>query len=316
MRPAASALDSLRARIAEIEGRPAFGGRQGIQSAIPEPRQGAVEASRRAPAQGAESDSSSSAAEAANGNALMPDPGPLPHLPGGLVHEIFTDQLRHGGLALGFALGLGTRQLDPARPALVHVQLFGEGQELGLPYAPGLARFGIGAQQLVMARVRTMAEWLWAVEEAIACRAVAGVLAEVAGAPKALDFTASRRLSLRAEAAGTSLYLIRYGTGREASASRLRWHVEPVLSGEVRWDRSAPGRPRFRIDIEKQRLGSGLDIGAEPKSLLLDWRENHGFTPLDPARRFAGRTVPGPGHLAPPPRAHAPPLGDGFSQAS
>lgn len=297
MRPAATALDALRARIAEIENRPAFGGREAIPAQV----------SRGGKAVESGSESSDAAEASAN---------PLPDLPGGLVHEIFTDQLRHGGLALGFALGLGGQQLKSQRPALVHVQLMGEGQELGLPYAPGLVRFGVGARQLVLVRAQNMAEWLWAVEEAIACRAVAGVLAEVSGVPKALDFTASRRLSLRAEASGTSVYLIRYGTGREASAARLRWHVEPVLSGEVRWDRSAPGSPRFSIHIEKQRLGAGIGTGAEPRHVLLDWRENHGFTPLESARRLAGRAVPGPGRAAPPSRPHPAALGDRFSQAS
>lgn len=295
MRPASSALDALRARIAEIEHRPAFGGRGAIAAAGAEARNAARLGSE------------SSEGRAAN---------PLPELPGGLVHEIFTDQLRHGGLALGFALGLGGQQLMPQRPALVHVQLVGDGQELGLPYAPGLRRFGVEPRQMVLVRAHSMAEWLWAVEEAIACRAVAGVLAEVSGAPKALDFTASRRLSLRAEASGTSVYLIRYGTGRESSAARLRWHVEPVLSGEVHWDRSAPGLPRFSIHIEKQRLGAGIGAGAEPRQLLLDWRENHGFAPLDSARRLGGRAVPGPGHAASSPRPHAAALGDRLSQAS
>ncbi len=297
MRPASAALDALRARIAEIEHRPAFGGR----TAIPALGSGGG----KSPQSGAEP-----------GEGDEGPVNPLPQLPGGLVHEIFTDQLRHGGLALGFALGLGGQQLTSERPALVHVQLLAEGQELGLPYAPGLIRFGVGPRQMVLVRARSMAEWLWAIEEAIACRAVAGVMAEVSGAPRALDFTASRRLSLRAEASGTSVYLIRYGAGREASAARLRWHVEPVLSGDVRWDRSAPGLPRFRIDIEKQRLGTNADATAEPRQLLLDWRENHGFTPLEPARRLAGRTVPGPSRPAPPSRTHTAALGDRFYQAS
>ena len=167
---------------------------------------------------------------------------PLPA--GGLLQEIFTDERRHAGAVLGFALGQARSLLTTARPAVIYLQLAKEGQEMGLPYGPGMISFGFNPDALVLVRAANMIELLWAAEEAIACRAVAAVIAEIAGHQKLLDFTASRRLGLRSAEAGSSMLLLRYGTGREASAAHLRWRITPVLSAAKRFDALAPGAPR------------------------------------------------------------------------
>lgn len=229
--------------------------------------------------------------------------------PAGTLHEVFADEHRQAGVALGFTLGLARGVLAKGRQALIYLQLNAEAQEVGLPYAPGLAMFGLGPDSIVMSRVEGMAELLWALEEALACRAVAAVLVDVAGKPKALDFTASRRIALRAAAADTSAFLIRYGMEREASAAQLRWRVRPSLSAGQIYDPAAPGAPRFLIDIEKRRLSGRA---ADSKStMVLDWTEN-GFvaarTGQQPSAPFRRRPS------APRPQPAA--LGDGLSQAS
>ena len=181
-------LSVLRARIAAIEKRPLL-----------------AEAERSVPA----------------GRREDEDWQALLSLPAGLLHEVYADEPRNGGAALGFALGLGKGLLTPERPALLYLHLVHEGQELGLPYGAGLMSFGMDPGSLILGRMQTLSELLWAVEEAIACRAVAGVVADVAGAPKGLDFTASRRLSLRAAGGGASVFMLRYGRAREAPAARL-----------------------------------------------------------------------------------------------
>lgn len=238
------------------------------------------------------------------------DPLALLAAPGGLLHEVFADEQRHSGAALGFSFGLARQLLTSGRQAILYLQLAGETQELGLPYGVGLQQFGIDPAALVIGRVENMTELLWAMEEAIACRAVAAVIADLASHPKALDFTVSRRLSLRAAAAGTSAFLVRYGRNREASAAKLRWRISPSVSREVPFDPRAPGPPRFLIEIEKGRLGDTTQ-GAEGKSMLVDWTEN-GFVSVEPERRIgtpAQRT-------SAPSRPVAATLGDRLSQAS
>jgi len=205
---------------------------------------------------------------------------------GGLLQEVFTDERRHAGAALGFALAQARSLLNRQRPAVIYLQLLKDSQEVGLPYGPGLLSFGFDPGALVLVRAASMAELLWAVEEAVACRAVAAVVADIAGHQKILDFTASRRLSLRAASAGSSIFLLRYGTWREASAAHLRWRLTPMLSVRKRFDPLAPGAPRWRAQLEKGAL-------FKQTEWLLGWSKN-GFTTLDAGRRHANSVAAAP----------------------
>ncbi len=273
-------LDALRAQIAALEKRPVLA-------------DAAVSASRHATGE----------------NELLGLLNPPP----GLLHEVFADEHRQSGAALGFTLGLARSLIGRQRQALIYLQLGAEAQEVGLPYGIGLARFGLTPDTLVLGRIGTVPELLWALEEALACRAVAGVIVDLASHPKELDFTVSRRISLRAAAAGTSAFLIRYGTGREASAARLRWHVKPVVSAGQPFDAGAPGQPRFTIAIEKLRLGQARQ--AEQHALTLDWTEN-GFVSVDPREPRRLRPLAPLHRPAPPSRPQPAALGDRLSEAS
>ena len=121
-----------------------------------------------------------------------------------------------------------------------------------------------------------------------------------------LDFTATRRLSLRSSAGGSSVFLIRYGQEREATAARFRWRIEPVASGQVPFDPRAPGRPRLVVDLEKGRLGSRND----PLNWTVDVTEN-GFVLAEPSKRAEAL----PRAAAPIPGAPPAALGYRLSQA-
>lgn len=194
--------------------------------------------------------------------------GRFPQLAGGLLQEVFTDDLQNSGASLGFALSQARSLLMGKRMAIIYLQLANEGQKLGLPYGPGLLSFGVDPAALVLVRPVNMVELLWAAEEALACRAVAAVVADIAGHQKLLDFKASRRLSLRAAAAGSSLFILRYGPQREASAAHLRWHLAPFRSARKPYDDKAPGAARWNLDLEK-----GLMLGRQTQ-FLLEWTSN------------------------------------------
>jgi protein ImuA len=227
-------------------------------------------------------------------------------MPGGMVHEIFADQIRDNGAALGFALGQALGLLSVERPALLVLQLTRDGLDIGVPYGAGLKSFGIEPDNVVIGRMEDPADLLWAMEEAIVCRAVAAVIADIATPMKALDFTASRRLNLRSVAAGSSTFIVRYGRGREASAAHFRWRVLPASSAPSPFDARAPSGARWHVQLEKGRLGSRRDA----VKWILDWTGN-GFATVEPqgdATRPAGDTaLPG---------AHPAALGDRLSQAS
>jgi protein ImuA len=229
----------------------------------------------------------------------------FPVLAGGLLQEMFTDERRNAGALLGFALAQAKGLLTSRRRAVICLQLADEAQKLGLPYGPGLLSFGFDPDALVLVRAGGMGELLWAAEEAIACRAVAAVVADIGSHSKLLDFTASRRLSLRAAATGGSIFLLRYGLGREASAAHLRWRLMPAHSARSRYDARAPGPLRWRAELEKGALI------RNQTEFMLGWTEN-GFATLPAQRRHADRLAGG----AALPRAVPAVLADGLSQTA
>lgn len=189
-------------------------------------------------------------------------------LPGGLLHEVWADTHNHAGSLLGFTLGQAQDLLSLARPALIWLALAEDGQEAGLPYAAGLQRFGLTPEQMIIGRMKSMTDLLWAAEEALACPAVAAVMVEAGHGHKILDFTATRRLSLRAQMSGASLFLMRTGMGRETTAAAFRWHVAPAPGAAAAFDERAPQAPRFAVRLEKGQ-GNRRDVTWQ-----LDWTEN------------------------------------------
>ncbi|WP_338721390.1 hypothetical protein [Devosia sp. XK-2] len=240
-------------------------------------------------------------AEARTQSVAAPEAG-FPRFSGGLVQEVFTDAVRNGGASLGFALGQAGTLLTEKRVAVLYLQLERDAQFFGLPYGPGLLSFGFDPSRLMIVRAKEMKELLWVAEEALACRAVAGIVADIGGVPEALDFTASRRLSLRAAENGASLFLLRYGTRREASAAHLRWCLTPQRSGRKPFDERAPGAARWSVTLEK-----GLSLIQQTR-FLLEWTAN-GFAtlPAEPGRESRHGTAL--------PLALSSRLADGLSQA-
>jgi len=231
-------------------------------------------------------------------------PGDFPALGGGLLQEIFTDERRNAGAALGFALAQARGLIGAARPGVIFLQLAAESQKLGLPYGPGLVSFGFDPAALILVRVEDVKELLWAAEQALGCRAVAAVVADIGAPAKLLDFTASRRLSLRAAESGTSVFLLRYGTGREASAAHLRWRLAPAPSARKPYDDKAPGPVRWRAELERGVL---IKQSAE---WLLGWSKD-GLAAVSPERGGAQRVAD-----AAVPRAVPAQLGDGLPQTA
>jgi len=223
--------------------------------------------------------------------AEAPDvPSGLLATPRGSLHEVFADSLVNSGAAIGFALAHARRFIEPGRPGLLILQLKADAQEIGLPYGLGLKSFGLDTEAIVLIRTDTIVELLWAMEEAIACRAVGAVVADIATPHKALDFTASRRLALRSVAAGAAVFVVRYARDREASAARFRWRVVPELSGAMPYDNRAPGPPRWRITLEKGSLGKRRKATAEGEVFLVDWAGNEFVLADQNSRDLAGAT--------------------------
>lgn len=124
------------------------------------------------------------------------------------------------------------------------------------PYGPGLAAFGLGPANLLVASLspRAMAE---AVEEALASGALAVVVAEGLR-PDAL---AARRLALAAERGRTPALLLPPEVAEAAFPATSRWTVAACPGAP---EEGVPGRPRWRLALERCR-------GALPRAWIVEW---------------------------------------------
>lgn len=204
------------------------------------------------------------------GTGIDQDPGVLPlgiggidaTLGGGLargaLHEISAAGEAHLAAATGFTLGLASS----AR----HLLWIAEDMALaesGVPYGPGLDLFKLKPERLVTAAVAHRRDLLWAMEEALHCRALGAVIGELRHG--AIDAIAVRRLSLAATASGTLALLLRAQPADEASTAATRWIVGAAPSDE---DKTfGPGAPRFAAHLIRNRRGP---LG----SWILEWRDN------------------------------------------
>ncbi len=219
--------------------------------------------------------------------------GGVPQVGAGTLSEVFATGTRDAGAGFGFCLLQARGLLTPERRAVLFLQMHNEAQETGLPYGPGLLRFGFDPEMLAVVRTDTAAELLWAMEEAAGCNGVAAVIGDFARDYKPLDFTASRRLGLRAETSGTALFVLRYGVAREASAATFRWHVAAMPSAAEGFDARAPGAARYKVTLEKggRRPGTG-GAGRRDASgrdfWLLRWTENGLVADIADKRHGAG----------------------------
>eukprot|EP01042_Synura_sphagnicola_P035148 gene35148-45041_t len=111
--------------------------------------------------------------------------------------ELFAPDDEASGAAMALALALDAAD-DPAdhRPWL-WVQDKAAIRHSGRPYRPGLP--AALRHRLIHVAADRVEDALFALEEGVRCRDLAFVVGEVAGNPAALDFTASRRLSLAAQ---------------------------------------------------------------------------------------------------------------------
>lgn len=169
--------------------------------------------------------------------------------------EIFASTAEAGGAGAAVTLALddlraqGLPADDPR--GVLWVQDRASLRLAGRPYRPGLPE-ELRARVIHVA-ARSPEDVLFALEEGLRCRDLACVIGELAGNPKALGLTASRRLSLAAERHGVPLFLVRHDARRDLSSARMRWEVRSAPSPQPRWNPAAPGAPAWRAELFRAR---------------------------------------------------------------
>ncbi|MGB7268843.1 MAG: hypothetical protein WBC90_04900 [Albidovulum sp.] len=122
------------------------------------------------------------------------------------------------------------------------------GQESGNPYLPGLR-----GRSVIRVDVSRPADALWAMEEGLRCKALSAVIGEISGDPPVLNFTATKRLALRAEASKMPCWLIRRAASPDLSAARDRWRIASLPSAPHPHDPSAPGAAQWQAELFRSR---------------------------------------------------------------
>lgn len=178
-----------------------------------------------------------------------------PGCAGALHSEVFASA--SGGEGAGLALALARdamRVADLSGPddrMIMWVQDRRAARLSGKPYRHGLPKEW--RDRVIYVEAETCEDALFALEEGLRCRELAFVLGEISGNPRALNFTASRRLSLASERYGVPLWLVRLDARPDLSSARMRWSAKPQPSSAAPWDRHAPGTPVWQAELFRAR---------------------------------------------------------------
>jgi protein ImuA len=178
----------------------------------------------------------------------------------GALHEIAPPREPDITAATGFALALAA-QLKEERTSGLSRQ--GRGAaivwiaedisllENGAPHGTALDLFDLAPERLIHVTAAKPRDVLWAMEEALHCRAVAAVIGEIRGSERGVDLVATRRLSLATAAHGGVALLLRTAPARQASSAATRWIVGAARSVALH----GPGPPTFDVRLTRNRRG-------------------------------------------------------------
>ena len=112
---------------------------------------------------------------------------------------------------------------------------------------------GLPFPDLIHVEARDARSALWAMEEGIRCSGLALVIGEIWGDPRALDFTATRRLAVAAEKSGVVCWLVRLGGTANLSGARMRWRIASMPSLANPLDPRAPGASAWDAELFRAR---------------------------------------------------------------
>jgi protein ImuA len=195
-------------------------------------------------------------------------PGPDEVLSGGLatgaLHEVFAAQFGDATAAAGFVVTLASRT-DQHRKILWVRHEFAR-QEAGNVHAPGLVELGIDPNRFILVGVHDPLLALRAANEGARCSALAAVIIEIWSETRALDLTATRRLSLAASLSGAAVFLLRTRAAVRPSTAVTRWSVQSVASSPLPGE--VPGNPIFELTLLRHRGG------IPPRTWRVEWNRD------------------------------------------
>lgn len=203
-------------------------------------------------------------------DAVLPKTGLSP----GTLHEIIPAEYPDFSATVGFLLCLlHTWHKDTKAPILwCHTDGYTDVPNSLYPH--GLQNLGIEPARLLHVAAKNEKDMLWALEEGLSSNAFPLIIGCYSQKEKLYDFTASRRLSLRASRQGSTVFILRHHKGSEGkalnntTAATTRWQVRSAPS-RATYHRNARmpamGRPRWHITLTKCKGGKA------PSNWQLEW---------------------------------------------
>jgi protein ImuA len=187
------------------------------------------------------------------------------------LHDVAPRNYGDMPAAMGLSLALALRRLsDPAeRRPLLWCRLAKEVREYGNLYGHGLEGLGLARQRFVTVTLKNPVAALWVAEEALKSGALAIVMLDAD--IKHTSLTATRRLSLAAQAGKSAGLLTFTARHNGTTASHTRWLAEAARSQAPPYDASAPGNPSWTLELTRAR-------GGRPGAWTVEWHHaSHRF---------------------------------------
>jgi protein ImuA len=192
------------------------------------------------------------------------------HLPEqGLVRSGLHDISPHAygdiPAAMRVTLAMAIRRMnDPVeRRPLLWCRLAREVREYGNLYGHGIEFMGLPRHRFVTVTLKRPMDALWVAEEALKSGAVAVVITDADA--KHISLTATRRLSLAAQA-GKAAGLMVFTTPQSgATTSHTRWIASASRSQPPPYDFHAPGKSSWNLELVRAR-------GGRPGAWVVEWQ--------------------------------------------
>jgi len=182
--------------------------------------------------------------------------------PTGNIHEMLCPTPEHAAATSGFISGILTSLMQNGGACL----WVSTSRKL---FPPALIAFNVEPDRVIFIDVQREKDILWVMEEALKCKGLSAVIAEV----RDISFAQSRRLQLAVEDSRVTGFLLRNDLRRLNSTTCVaRWQVTHLPS-EPEDELPGVGFPRWQVDLLRVRNGN-------PGSWNLEWAEG-GFIMLD-----------------------------------
>lgn len=203
-------------------------------------------------------------------------------LTSGTLNELQPTSYRDRVAALGAIAAFLSSMLADTSAPVIWCQLR-DPDRLHL-HAPGLMAFGLDPARIIKLTVTSEKDLLWVLEEAITSGTV-GAAVGVLWSERLYDFTASKRLRLRASEAGTPVFMVRSHRANGATAADMRFSVTSQASQMP----SLKERPFARLGAPTWQLNLIKSKRVKPRSDTVRW--NHETLRLGMATEL-GRRLP------------------------